>query len=225
MPNAQEVRHFRRMNAYRTIYTPHAPKINFDDKWSLHDHAGTHLGINSVINYLEFGVSVGHSLRKCAERFTNPATRLIGFDSFRGLPEDWQVGPERIIPKGHFSLGGAPPRIDDVRVSFVKGWFQNTVPGFLADSADDLAGKAVLVHFDADLYSATLFLLSILWLYIPEYYFIMDDFFEDDIIALHDFTMAYPVELEWIAENQAPSKFPSKVLGRLKRIILQVDGV
>jgi hypothetical protein len=31
-------------------------------------------------------------------------------------------------------------------------------------------------HFDADLYSSTLFLLSSLWLHLPEYFFIFDEF-------------------------------------------------
>jgi hypothetical protein len=53
----------------------------------------------------------------------------------------------------------------------------------------------------------------------------MDDFFEDDIIALHDFTMAYPVELEWIAYHRVPPDIPGKVLGRMKRVDFRLsDG-
>ena len=41
---------------------------------------------------------------------------------------------------GAFSNRGVPPAIADDRVSFVKGWFQNTVPGYL----DRPAQKALL---------------------------------------------------------------------------------
>jgi O-methyltransferase len=214
--DADEIRHFRRIRAYRALFQPRAPQTTFDDGLALHDYAGEYLDLNSVVTYLEFGVSAGHTIRKWTARFINSGTRLIGFDSFQGLPEDWPVGAGRIIRKGDFSTGGVLPQIDDNRVSFVIGWFQNTVPAFFADPATSLAGK-VLVHYDADLYSSTLFLLTYLWSHLPEYYFIMDDFFEDDIIALHDFTMAYPVELEWIAYHRTPANLPHKVLGKMKR--------
>jgi hypothetical protein len=103
------------------------------------------------------------------------------------LPDNWSVGAreERIIPKGTFSQGGKAPRFDDERVSFVTGLFQNTLPEFLSYRTGGLAGRKVLIHFDADLYSSTLFVLSSLWPNLAEYYFIMDDFFQDDMIALH----------------------------------------
>jgi O-methyltransferase len=48
------------------------------------------------------------------------------------------------------------PQIDDERVSFVKGWFQTTLPGFL----DGFTPRSRLVVYnDSDLYSSTLFTL------------------------------------------------------------------
>ena len=125
-----------------------------------------------------------------AKRLTNGKSRFIGFDSFEGLPEDWDVVHQKIV-KGTFSTGGAVPRTADRRVSFVRGWFQNTISEFFMSS--DLSGT-ILIHYDSDLYSSTLFLLTSVWHFVPDYYFIMDDFSHDEVIALHDFTMAYPVK-------------------------------
>src|SRR5437870_1966975 len=75
--------------------------------------------------YLEFGVFEGNSMRWWAAELTNPAARFVGFDSFEGLPEDWRPS----TPRGWFKTTG-PPAIDDARVSFVTGWFDETLPGF-----------------------------------------------------------------------------------------------
>jgi hypothetical protein len=219
--DAAQVRRFRQLGAYRTLFLPRSPGVAFEDKWALHDYAAEHLGLDAVVTYLEFGVAGGQSIRKFAERFTNPATRLVGFDSFEGLPEDWHVD-RRIIQKGTFAAGGKAPSISDNRISFVKGWFQNSVPLFLRHPTVPLNGS-VLIHYDADLYSSTLFLLTNLWPHISQYYFIMDDFFQDDMIALHDFTIAYPVELEWIAYHRNPANLPFQVLGKLKRTDFKLE--
>ena len=226
MANAASLREYRQAQAYEQLFLLHPSLVALNEKWDLHEYTADHLGRSSLLTYLEFGVASGDSLRRAALRFINPGTRLIGFDSFYGLPGDWSVGAreERIIPKGTFSQDGKIPQFGDTRVSFVAGWFQNTLPEFLAYQSVGLAGRKVLVHFDADLYSSTLFVLSSLWPYVPEYYFIMDDFFQDDMIALHDFTTAYPVKLEWIAHRKNQANLPTQVFGMMKRIAFQIDG-
>jgi len=103
--------------------------------------------------YLEFGVFKGASMRYWSNALKNPSARLYGFDSFEGLPEDFDVnGP---LVKGTFNVGGAIPKIDDPRITFVKGWFEDTVPAFDVPEHDLL----VLV-LDADLYSSTECVLS-----------------------------------------------------------------
>src|ERR1700677_4417473 len=66
-------------------------------------------------DYLEFGVYKGYSLRVWANLNRNSASRLFGFDSFEGLPEDWVASK----PKGTFTTGGKAPDIGDRRVDFV----------------------------------------------------------------------------------------------------------
>ena len=102
--------------------------------------------------YLEFGVYRGVSMRYWSQALRHPESRLHGFDSFEGLPEDFDVGGG--YPRGRFSTGGVPPELDDPRVSFFKGWFQETLPLY------ELPGHEVLVvNMDADLYSSTIFVL------------------------------------------------------------------
>jgi hypothetical protein len=92
---------------------------------------------------LEFGVSAGESLLEFGERC--PDRRVVGFDSFEGLPEAWWSRPQ-----GAFKA--APPQIERSNVTLVQGLFDESVPRFLS-SWD---GSAGIVHVDCDLYSSTM---------------------------------------------------------------------
>jgi hypothetical protein len=99
--------------------------------------------------YLEFGVFEGRSMRWWASHLKTPDARLVGFDSFEGLPEDWRPG----LGIGHFATG-QPPAIDDSRVSFEVGWFDDTLPRFSIPEHDQL-----ILNIDCDLYSSALSVL------------------------------------------------------------------
>jgi len=107
------------------------------------------------VDYLEFGVYQGASVKLWSEINKNPASRFFGFDSFEGLPEAWRRG----FDKGAFDVGGAIPDIKDVRAQFIKGWFQESLPPFLDNFS---AERRLLIHNDSDLYSATLYCLTTL---------------------------------------------------------------
>lgn len=124
---------------------------NLKDRFAVFDAAlerihGTHP------LYLEFGVYRGRTMRYWASHLTTPDARFIGFDSFEGLPEDWQSGAGR----GSFSVG-TPPQISDPRVSFQTGWFDETLSSFEPPPHDQL-----IVNLDCDLYSSTMCVLD--WL-------------------------------------------------------------
>ena len=114
---------------------------------------------------------------------------------------------------------GFPGNIRRAKTTFQKlkhrSGFQNTVPEFLSTNALTGAGP-LFVHFDADLYSSTLFLLTSLWHVTSEYYFIFDEFMRDEIIAMHDFTRAYPVEYEFF--SQTTTSIYTQIFGRMKRV-------
>ena len=92
----------------------------------------------------EFGVFEAESINYIASRLCNRT--IFGFDSFEGLPEHWreEFGP------GAFSIDGVLPEVRS-NVSLIKGWFDATLPEFLAEHRE----PAALFHIDCDLYSST----------------------------------------------------------------------
>jgi hypothetical protein len=97
--------------------------------------------------YLEFGVAKGASLRQWSKLLHNSESALHGFDSFFGLPHDWSLeGHER----GYFSMGGKPPELDDPRVQFFVGWFEETLPDY-----EWPEHEVLVVVMDVDLYTST----------------------------------------------------------------------
>jgi hypothetical protein len=118
--------------------------------------------------YLEFGVFQGASMRYWSKALLNPASMLHGFDSFEGLPEDFCVGGG--YTKGRFSTGGSIPDIDDHRVRFFKGWFDQVLPTYEVPPHDRL-----VINIDADLYSSTITVLNHLRPWIKQGTFIYFD--------------------------------------------------
>ncbi len=100
--------------------------------------------------YLEFGVFEGRSMRWWSENLPQSEARFFGFDSFEGLPENWQSG----FPAGTFKTG-QPPEIADDRITFVTGWFDETLPKFEVPDHDQL-----IVNIDCDLYSSATTVLT-----------------------------------------------------------------
>lgn len=106
-------------------------------------------GLDGLV--LEFGVYRGASLRAIARRVTQD---VHGFDSFEGLPEDWTYFQKR----GRFSLRGEVPRFDEPNIRLNKGWFDQTLPPFLAAHP----APARFVHIDCDIYASTRTVLELL---------------------------------------------------------------
>jgi hypothetical protein len=133
----------------------------------LFDIVAAEIGHRDVL-YMEFGVYRGAATRYWSKLLRHPCSKLHGFDSFEGLPESWL--PQR--PKHHFSLQGQAPQIDDPRVQFFRGWFEETLPGYTCPARDVL-----VLNFDADLYSSTIFVLNTLEREIvPGTYLYFDEF-------------------------------------------------
>jgi O-methyltransferase len=140
-----------------------------------------------TMDFLEFGVFEGDSLKTWSSLNHNLETRYWGFDSFEGLPEHWHAGKE----KGTFSTFGKVPTIDDSRVQFVTGWFQDTLPSFLASFKPR---SQLVVHNDSDLYSSTLYCLTIMHSFLRSgTIVIFDDFYDSmhQYRALTDYCSAY----------------------------------
>ncbi|WP_029012597.1 class I SAM-dependent methyltransferase [Niveispirillum irakense] len=142
---------------------------------------------------LEFGVRRGTSLRHIAAVAGQP---VHGFDSFEGLPEGW--GNE---PAGTFSTGLDLPAMPD-NVSLHPGWFDQTLPAFMAAQA----GPVRFVNVDCDIYSSTVTVLAGLAPYIgPGTVLVFDEFIgnrtwaEHEFKAFHEFAAAQGLAWRYIA--------------------------
>jgi O-methyltransferase len=125
---------------------------------------------NVRLNYLEFGVAEGDSLKWWLEHCRHENAVFMGFDSFEGLPEDWGV-----FKKGEMAFGLESLKVQDPRLRIHKGWFQQTLNKALTDLPDD---RRNIIHMDADLFTSTLFVLTQLFRYLKK----------DDIIIFDEFS-------------------------------------
>lgn len=151
-----------------------------------YDYINSELAHNGQIDFLEFGVHKGDSMRMWTQINTNPMSRFYGFDTFTGLPEDW-----RSLAKGTFDVGGSLPDLDDERVSFVKGLFQDSLRPFLDNYVPN---GQLIIHIDADLYSATLYCLAMLDRFITNDTILIFDEFNDlqhEFAAFRDYTRSH----------------------------------
>ncbi len=158
-----------------------------DDGTGYYDFIQSSIICNEKIDYLEFGVYQGESMQEWCRLNTNQDSRFFGFDTFEGLPETWTAAQK----KGAFNVGGVLPQIADPRVSFVKGLFQESLYPFL----DDFRPRGRLViHFDADLYSSTLFCLAAMDRFLSAGSVLMFDEFYDlsnEFAAFLSYTRAF----------------------------------
>ena len=158
----------------------------FSTRETMWDHLAGHR--ETEVDYLEFGVHEGHSILYWAMRNVAPGSRFVGFDTFEGLPEHWGDA----FPKGHFDTAGKAPDTDDRRVTFVKGLFQETLPGFLASYSPRNARR--IVHIDCDLYSSTLYCLTQIDRFLtPGTLVIFDEFgdVQHEFRAFNDYCASY----------------------------------
>lgn len=185
----------------------------FPEREKMWEHISEWIPLESNVLFLEFGVWGGYSIRHFAGQYRSDAARFVGFDSFEGLPDDWEDKK-----RGHFSTSGGVPQLDDGRVNFVKGWFQNSVEEWLRGFNED--PPVVLVHFDADLYSSTLYLLNALSARFKEYYFIFDEFPGDETRALYNFSQATGSQATFLARTERSMQ----VFGQLKGVSVFEPG-
>lgn len=149
---------------------------NYSARYSLYEHVLRTEKLDGAINYLEFGVSKGQSFKWWIEKNKDSNSSFVGFDTFTGLPEDWNV-----FKAGAMSAEGKTPDINDTRAKFVKGLFQDTLPGFLKSFGNE---KKTVIHLDADLYTSTLYVLGIFAPYLKPGDII---FFDEFAVPRHEF--------------------------------------
>jgi len=183
----------------------------FREREQLHQYVNDVVLRHCPITYLEFGVFEGESIERFSKLNTAPESRFVGFDTFTGLPEDW-VEFSRTVKASTFSTAGRVPQIRDDRVSFVKGLFQDTLPGFLKTYSGP---EQWVIHNDSDLYSATLFVLTCghAWMR-PGTIVIFDEFCSEmhEFRAFDDYCAAYRQNFEVVGVTEGFGKVAVRLL-------------
>lgn len=170
------------------------PKVVHNDRRKMYRFVLEEEGLDGPIDYVEFGVGRGGSLRWWSENNPHPNSKLFGFDTYTGLPEEWGG-----YKAGTFSLEGNFPEIPDNRIDFVKGLFQDTLPGWLQGRSLD---RRTVWHLDADLYTATIYVMTRIYPYLKKGDIIFFDEFGvpmHEFKAFEDFTSSYYLKLKPIA--------------------------
>lgn len=146
---------------------------------------------------LEFGVRRGNSLAAIAAR---AGQEVHGFDSFEGLPEAWSGTTAGVLSTGR----ELPASRDNVRLH--AGWFEQTLPGFLATHP----GPVRFANIDCDIYSSTRTVLTALADRIrPGTLLVFDEFIgnrswrDDEYRAFHEFIAESGLNFRIIAVNLA----------------------
>lgn len=106
---------------------------------------------------LEFGVHKGLTLNYAAD--INPSRHWYGFDTFQGLDEPWEFAENKTISMTNFNLRGNIPKMRD-NVTLIKGLFQDTLKEFIEETLKD--SPISFLHLDADIYSSTKYVLTML---------------------------------------------------------------
>jgi len=141
----QMIINYMRIGRWMAVNDFHAPKLA--SRYAVFD---TVIGkvYNKQVLYLEFGSDKGASMKYWSQALKNNKSKLHGFDSFEGLPEDFDS--EGYLKKGAFDNKGKIPHIPDERVRFFKGWFDEVLPTYQLPEYEVL-----IMVLDADLYSST----------------------------------------------------------------------
>lgn len=167
---------------------------DYNNRYKLYEHIFNQENLSGEINYVEFGVAAGHSFRWWMQKNQHAGSAFFGFDTFTGLPEDWNF----LFKKGSMSDKGKIPELTDSRGELIAGLFQDTLPVFLKRYCAD---KRSVYHLDADLYSSTLFVLTSIAPYLKNGDILLfDEFFvpTHEFRAFTDFVNSYYIKYEVI---------------------------
>jgi hypothetical protein len=143
---------------------------------------------------LEFGVFNGMTINMISKH----CDKVYGFDSFEGLPEDWNG----VCKKEYFKVSRLPKV--DKNTTLIKGWFNDTLDLFLKNNPDIVID---MIHIDCDLYSSTKDVFNTLIKHekIKKGLIIVFDelinynkFYEGEIKALYEININDNINFEWL---------------------------
>jgi hypothetical protein len=185
---------WRRKSGSPKLNDFHSRKWDYNKRYNIYDFLLNEEKCDGPITYLEFGVASGKSFKWWVDHNKNPQSTFDGFDTFTGLPEDWNV-----FKAGAMSADGKFPEVNDDRATFHKGLFQDTLPKYLKTINAD---SRKVIHMDADLYTSTLYVLTSIAPHLRKGDIILFDEFTvptHEFLAFTEFLAAYYIKVELIA--------------------------
>ncbi|OJV91656.1 MAG: hypothetical protein BGO43_08220 [Gammaproteobacteria bacterium 39-13] len=165
--------------------------------------------------YLEMGVGTGSTANFLAT--LNPTRKVYGFDSFEGLPTDWDTG-DNVLKAGTFGLKRKEAKIPVLKnVVVYKGFFKEVLPTFKQQVLKD--NPIALLHIDSDTYDSAKDALTILEKNIkPGTVIVFDEFYnypnfdQHEWKAFQEFIAEHHLQVEYIAYNKMHEQAVVKIL-------------
>ncbi len=165
--------------------------------------------------YIEMGVGTGRSVNFIAA--LNPTKKVYGFDSFEGLPTDWDKG-DKVFKAGTFGLKHKDAKIPLVKnVVMYKGLFKEVLPKFKHQVLKDHA--IALLHIDSDTYQSAKDTLAALSENImPGTVIVFDEFYnypkfeEHEWRAFQEFVKERHLKVQYIAYNKMHEQVAVKIV-------------
>ncbi len=183
---------------FNDFYNNH---VTYEDRFKLHEHVFESEKLSEAIDYYEFGVAEGISFVWWKDHNQNPNSRFFGFDTFTGLPEDFGL-----LKKFDCGADGKFPDVgNDTRCNFITGLFQDSLIPFFKQH--EFKNRKV-IHMDADIYTASLFVLTQLYPYLKK----------GDIILFDEFGVPTH-EFKAFSDFQSSHYFTYEVLGAINNYL------
>jgi hypothetical protein len=185
------------------FYSEHLYNSVFFDSYLDHlkEMAGRASGLGDGA-FLEFGVASGTTIRLIAGVCQRP---VVGFDWFKGLPENWRDGRQA----GSFS--GEIPKVPE-NVSLEIGLIEDTLPQWLERSPP---AEINFIHVDTDLYRPAKLILSQCAPFMNNTIIVFDEFYNYPGWKHHE----YKAFNEFMAEHP---EFKSEYIGAGGKVSVSV---
>lgn len=207
LPSSERARYFTYLPKLRKWQSEHADQYRvFKNRYRLYEYINTEIINNGPVDYLEYGVYRGRSIKYWSGNNTHIDSRFFGFDTFEGLPEKWP-GFISSIERNHFNTFGKLPETDDKRITYIKGIFQETIPIFISENK---INSRLVINMDADLYSSTLYVLTKLdEIIVPGTIIFFDEFSSmmSEFRALEDYFRSYLRNYTLLGVTNAPNDY------------------
>lgn len=204
--NIERARQKQAVREAAVFVEEHMPHVrSFNNRYDLYRYIAQFVPHSENGLLCEFGVAGGKSIRALSELFPNRT--IHGFDSFEGLPEDWAN-----LRKGAYKQ--PVPKVPE-NVVLVKGWFNESLPGFISENA----GMTDMINMDCDLYSSAKFVLDHLGGRILAGTVICFDEFinypgwkEGEYRAFSEFLEAAGLKIEYLAYNNRGTQVALRIV-------------